>query len=142
MTPTSHDPTHDGGSRPGAPEAHGEARLRLGAGAATPGELDGAWWPRSRDLTAELPALAAALTGRLGQVGRVAYAMAAWEPAPRGIVVSGRRLRLDGFRTQDDDVVDVLGMDRERLRLLVIPPAADPAAAAVALEWAGGSATD
>ncbi|MFI8454319.1 DUF5994 family protein [Kitasatospora sp. NPDC085464] len=35
------------------------ARLSLTPGGVRPGRLDGAWWPRSRDLLLELPALAA-----------------------------------------------------------------------------------
>ena len=43
-------------------------RLRLRPKALTTGYVDGAWWPRSRDLAAELPALLAVPAVRLGGV--------------------------------------------------------------------------
>jgi hypothetical protein len=36
-----------------------------------PALLDGAWWPRSRDLHAELPALAAVLDPLWGRITRI-----------------------------------------------------------------------
>ncbi|HEX6356711.1 DUF5994 family protein [Actinophytocola sp.] len=36
------------------------------------GYVDGAWWPRSRDPAAELPALSEALAARLGVINRLA----------------------------------------------------------------------
>ncbi|HVW42390.1 MAG TPA: DUF5994 family protein, partial [Amycolatopsis sp.] len=39
-------------------------RLRLKPKAPTTGYVDGAWWPRPRDLSAELPALLAVLAVR------------------------------------------------------------------------------
>jgi len=43
------------------------ARLELKPDAPTTGYVDGGWWPRSRKLEAELPALVAALGQRLGR---------------------------------------------------------------------------
>ncbi|MFS8102185.1 DUF5994 family protein [Lentzea alba] len=40
--------------------------------------VDGAWWPRSSDLAAELPPLIAALAGRLGRATRVTFNLTAW----------------------------------------------------------------
>lgn len=96
-------------------------RLRLKPKGSLAGYVDGGWWPRSRDLAVELPALARVLAVRLGAVSRVAFAMAAWNPAPRQITVDGRTVRMEGFRTQDDDIVHVSGPDRQRITLLVIP---------------------
>ncbi|WP_157984939.1 DUF5994 family protein [Lentzea terrae] len=39
---------------------------------------DGAWWPRSSDLAAELPPLIAALAGRLGRATQVTFNLTAW----------------------------------------------------------------
>ncbi len=44
------------------------ARLSLTPKTTLAGQLDGAWWPRSRDLEAELPALAAALDETWGRI--------------------------------------------------------------------------
>lgn len=52
-------------SAPGVPVAAGQdpspVRLQLKPEGPTTGFVDGAWWPRSRDLAAELPSLATAL---------------------------------------------------------------------------------
>jgi hypothetical protein len=103
-------------------------RLRLKPKAPTTGYVDGAWWPRSRDLAAELPALAEVLAVRLGSIRRVAYAMTAWNTAPRRTEVDGHTVRLEGFHSQDEHVVDVIGADRQRLSLLVVPPETTDAA--------------
>jgi len=58
-------------------------RLRLKPEAPTTGYVDGAWWPHSRDLTAELPTLLPALTDRLGRIEHVTYSLTTWPPAPR-----------------------------------------------------------
>jgi hypothetical protein len=104
-------------------------RLTLKPQAPATGYVDGAWWPRSRDLSTELPSLLAALAIRLGGVQRVSYNLATWDPAPRRLDVNGRQLRLGGFHTQHAHTVDVIGANGARLTLLVLPPGADPDAA-------------
>jgi hypothetical protein len=42
-----------------------DVRLRVKPAAPRSGHLDGSWWPRSRDLAAELPTSPAAVTNRL-----------------------------------------------------------------------------
>ena len=106
---------------------HREPRLRLKPEAPITGYVDGAWWPRSRDLSAELPALLAALTVRLARIERVSYHLTTWSPARRRLNLDGRIIRLDGFRSQHTDIVTVIGAtDRPRLTLLVVPPETDP----------------
>ena len=63
--------------------------------------FDGAWFPRSRDLVVELPELIAELERRDVRVERFTYALEAWQPVPRKIVVSGRVVRTGGFRSMD-----------------------------------------
>jgi hypothetical protein len=104
-------------------------RLKLKPKAPATGSVDGAWWPRSRDLSIELPALLAVLATRLGGVERVSYNLATWDTVPRRIDVNGRQLRLGGFHAQHAHTVDVIGADGARLTLLVLPPGADPVAA-------------
>jgi hypothetical protein len=104
-------------------------RLRLKPKApTTTGFVDGGWWPRTRNLTAELPALAEVLSVRLGRVTRVAFAIPAWDPAPRRITVDGAVVRLEGFRSQDKHVLYLTGTDGQRISLLVIPPEAGESA--------------
>jgi len=97
-------------------------RLRLRPKALTTGYVDGAWWPRSRDLAAELPALLAVLAVRLGEIPRVSYNLAEWDTAPRRIVVAGNLVRLSGFWSRPVHTVDVVAGDRRRLTLLLVPP--------------------
>ena len=65
-----------------APESQHGLRLRLKPKAPTTGYVDGGW---CRHLAAALPALAEILAVRLGPVTRVAFALAAWDTAPRGV---------------------------------------------------------
>ncbi|ASR36634.1 hypothetical protein BAY61_18330 [Prauserella marina] len=104
-------------------------RLRLKPKAPTTGYVDGAWWPRSRDLAAELPALLAVLAIRPGRIERVTYNLTMWEPAARRLTIEGRTVRLEGFRSQHPDTVTVTGQGRQRLTLLVVAPETTPASA-------------
>lgn len=97
-------------------------RLRLKPEAPATGYIDGAWWPRSRNLTTELPSLAEGLAVRLGRVVRVAYALSAWDTAPRRFEVDGYQVRLEGFTYQDQNIIHVTDTNRGRISLLVIPP--------------------
>jgi hypothetical protein len=99
-------------------------RLKLKPVVPPADRLDGAWWPRSRDVATEVPALAEALATRLGQITGVAFAISAWNPAPPRIDVDGHLVRLEGVDEHDENVVRVSGPDRQRLRLLVVPPEA------------------
>ena len=114
-----------------------QLRLRLKPQGPTTGYVDGGWWPRSRDLAAELPALAAVLAVRLGVVHRVVFAMAAWGATPCRVEIDGWRVRLEGFRFQDKDIVHVIGLDGRRVTLLVVPPEATDAAGHDAMMAAG-----
>lgn len=112
------------------------ARLRLKPKAPVTGFVDGGWWPRSRDLPTELPALAAVLAIRLGPVESVSYNLDDWRPAPRKITIDGAIVRLAGYRSQRRATVDVLGA-RQRLTLLVVPPETMPQPAHAALMASG-----
>lgn len=101
-------------------------RLRLKPKAPTSGHVDGAWWPRSADLTHELPDLLAVLSVRLGSVERVLYNLAEWADVPPHLTTAGRRVRLDGYRMQPPNTLQVLGVGRDRILLLVVPPHAEP----------------
>ncbi|SDP96051.1 DUF5994 family protein [Lentzea jiangxiensis] len=104
-------------------------RLRLRPKALTTGHVDGAWWPRSRDLAAELPALLAVLAVRLGDIPRMSYNLTEWDTAPRQIAADGLRVRLNGFWSRPAHTVDLIASDRRRLTLLLVPPDTEPSAA-------------
>ena len=107
----------------------GDLRLDLKPEGSTTGFVDGAWWPYSTELATEVPALLAAITGRLGSIERVSYNLAGWASASRRVDAGGIRVRLDGFRTRPPDTIDVSGVNDHRVTLLVIPPTTDQAAA-------------
>jgi uncharacterized protein DUF5994 len=96
-------------------------RLRLKPKAPTEGWVDGGWWPRSRDLAAELPGLLAVLAVRLGRIERVSFHLGDWGPTGGKISCGVGEVRLGGYRTQRADTVDVLAAG-SRVTLLVVPP--------------------
>ena len=125
----------------GSTLCHGEdsrepLRLRLKPKAPTTGWVDGGWWPRSRDLAAELPGLLAVLAVRLGCIERVSYHLGEWAPAVGKINCRGGVVRLGGYRAQRADTVDVVAAS-QRITLLVVPPEASAQAAHAALMAAG-----
>lgn len=108
-----------------APPVH-TPRLRLKPKAPESGYVDGAWWPHSEDLKAELPDLLSVLSVRLGPIGRVIYNLNEWAKPPAKFATGGRTVRLDGYSLQPVKTVEALGLNRTKIVLLVISPQADP----------------
>jgi hypothetical protein len=103
--------------------------------------VDGAWWPRSRSLSEELPGLVRELHRRGIRVTRATYNPDAWETAPRRLAADDRTIRLGWFRSIDPQLLDLTGdTTRGRLDLLVVPPDAEPAAARQAFNAASDRA--
>ena len=100
-------------------------RLRLKPKAPQSGYVDGAWWPWSDDLANELPDLLAVLSVRLGRIERVMYHLGEWATAPAKATFGKRVVRLDGYRRQPINTLEVRGVNRERILLLVVPPNTD-----------------
>jgi hypothetical protein len=116
------------------------ARVSFRQPVITEAHIDAAWWPRSHDLAAELPALLDVLWTASRNVNRVSFAKEAWLPTPRRLSIEGREVRLGGFIHQDPALIslrDARGNDR--LDVLVIPPETDPAIAGNAMDAAGRS---
>ena len=101
-------------------------RLRLKPKGRISGYVDGAWWPHSDDLAEQLPDLLAVLSVRLGRIDRVLFNINEWATPPRKLFTGGRAVRLDGYQRQPINTVEVLGVDRNRIALLVVPPNTDP----------------
>ncbi len=108
----------------------GPARLSLTPQTALAGLLDGAWWPSTRDLTAELPLLAAALAGPWGRITRISVNPTRWPVIPHKVAVAGHTLHVGWFTEQDPDKLILLSGTTGRWDLLVVPPETSPAAAA------------
>lgn len=110
----------------------GTALLRLTTTHERRSILDGAWWPRSRNLAAELPGLVSALTERLGPITRIGLDSAAWDEMPTRVTVDDRVVHIDVFSVGDDTALVTRG-DQDHFSLLVIPPDTPPEAARVAM---------
>ncbi|MFF4578131.1 DUF5994 family protein [Streptomyces sp. NPDC001389] len=104
----------------------GAAVLRLETTQSREGLLDGAWWPRTRDIGTELPALIRVLTGHLGPITRVGVDASAWNGIPTRLVIDGQVVHLDSAPVGDDTVLVTRGRN-DHFALLVVPP--DTAAA-------------
>jgi len=95
--------------------------------------LDGAWWPHSMSLVAEIPPLFAELKRRGRHVSRVGYNRVLWETAPRKIRGVKGNIGLGWFSRMDPHLVSLTGSMGERLELLVVPPETSPESAARAM---------
>ncbi|WP_326772638.1 DUF5994 family protein [Streptomyces sp. NBC_01445] len=93
-------------------------------------QLDGAWWPYSRDLSTELPPLVEALEGRLGRITRAMVNPTRWPVVPHKVPISGHTVHMGWFTELDPDKLILLSYTVGRFDLLVIPPGTEPAAAA------------
>jgi hypothetical protein len=120
--------------------AHSALRLSLNPMLDRSGTVDGAWWPRTRDAAAELPALISAVDERLGRaVLRVGLYRDAWDHIPRRIPARGRQVRVGWFRSADSHLVTLSIAGTSPITLLIIPPdtANGPAMAALTHAAAG-----
>ncbi|MER6253440.1 DUF5994 family protein [Streptomyces sp. NPDC001584] len=99
----------------------GTALLRLETTRSREGLLDGAWWPRTRDIEAELPALISVLTEHLGPITRVGVDASAWNGLPTRMVIDDQVVHLDSDPVGDDTVLITRGHN-DHFVLLVVPP--------------------
>jgi hypothetical protein len=103
-----------------------------------PRPIDGAWWPRSYDLVAELPRLLAGLPRAWGHVTGVTVSGAKWFAMPGRMLVSNQVVRLRRSLTASaPHTIVLLAPGRGRWDLLVVAPdtpaeAAEPLMAAAA----------
>ncbi|MFF4570463.1 DUF5994 family protein [Streptomyces sp. NPDC001410] len=106
-------------------------RLVLAPADTAPALIDGAWWPRSRDLKAELPVLIEVLDPLWGRITRVTVNPAFWPVIPRKVPVHGHVVHVGWFDAeQDPHKLLLLSYTVGRWDLLVIPPETEPVTAA------------
>ncbi|WP_405922928.1 DUF5994 family protein [Streptomyces sp. NBC_00035] len=121
----------DGPAVADRPPPSSPLRLMLAPADTTPALIDGAWWPRSRDLAAELPALTAVLDPLWGRITHVTVNPTFWPVVPRRVPVHGHVVRVGWFKAeQDPHKLLLLSYTAGRWDLLVIPPETSPATAA------------
>ncbi|MEY9940870.1 DUF5994 family protein [Streptacidiphilus sp. MAP5-3] len=102
------------------------------------GMFDGAWWPRTNHVSAELPDLITALTAHLGRIVRVGLETAAWDAAPRTVTVNGLVVRISWF-TGGNRTINVTRGFQDHFLLLVVPPGTDTRTASAAMIQASAS---
>jgi hypothetical protein len=133
---TSHRPS---AARTPTPEPSGEARISLRQPVTEAGYIDAAWWPRSRHLDAELPALFDVLWTAYRDVDRVSYNLPFWKPTPRRMHIDDRVVHVRGYHVQDPLVLTVYDSSGdEHIDILVVRPEAGAAFAERVLRLAGG----
>ncbi|MFD5914994.1 DUF5994 family protein [Streptomyces massasporeus] len=135
MATISHPPTTEADDRLSSLSP----RLSLAPTDSAPALLDGAWWPRSRDLEAELPSLTAVLDPLWGRITRVTVNPTQWPVIPRKVPVAGHVVNVGCFRDeQDPHELLLLSYHVGRWNLLVVPPQTAPDSAA----WLMAAASD
>ncbi|WTW95873.1 DUF5994 family protein [Streptomycetaceae bacterium NBC_01309] len=105
------------------------ARVALTPPGKAVGRLDGAWWPRSRDLARELPSLVRAMED-VGVITRATVNPALWQSVPRRVPASGRLVKV-GWFTDEQDLHEIMLLSHRagRWELLVVPPETAPSTA-------------
>ena len=86
------------------------------------GELDGGWWPRSRDIDVELADLVEHFPAIIGRVYRALYSRPDWDTQPRSVRVARGRLKTGSFPGDDTHMIVLSTSTQTSLRLLVVPP--------------------
>lgn len=117
-------------------------RLRLNPTLSGWGALDGGWWPRSRDVGAELPGLIAGLDARFGVIIRVMLNMDVWDDHPRRFAAGPRRIHMGWYHTMAADRIYLINTHGQRFVLAVVAPEATPESARTAMTMAAGSHTN
>lgn len=115
-------------------------RLALKPEGVPAGLLDGAWWPHSRNLLRELPALTDVLDPLWGPITHITVNPAHWPVIPRKVPVSGHVVKAGSFKAEQDRHHLLLHSSHGgNWSLLVIPPQATADAAARLMAAASGT---
>lgn len=87
------------------------------------GSVDGAWWPSSTNLGAELPDVLAVLGSRIGEVRRVVYDPSIWPITPTRIIRRGVAIAVDPYNLVTSETIYLIGTHSRDAVLFVVPPA-------------------
>ncbi|WP_037819072.1 DUF5994 family protein [Streptomyces sp. NRRL B-3229] len=103
--------------------SHPLLRLRLAPRGAMPRPIDGAWWPRSYDLLAELPQLLAGLPREWGHITSITVNGTTWSAVPGRMLVSNQVVQLHRTLTASAaHTIVLLAPGQGRWDLMVVPP--------------------
>ncbi|WP_330305957.1 MULTISPECIES: DUF5994 family protein [unclassified Streptomyces] len=122
--------------------SHPLLRLRLAPRGGLPHPIDGAWWPHSYDLLAELPRLLAGLPRAWGHISSVTVNGATWAATPGRMLVFNQVVRLSrSTAASAPHTVCLLAPSRGRWDLLVVPPGTPRSTAEPLMAAAAGGDT-
>jgi hypothetical protein len=121
------------------PTSPSTARLHLDAHRSSARTVDGAWWPRSRNVEAEVTQLVIGAQAELGQIDRVLLNVTEWPDHPRKLEANGQVIRL-GFFSSAAHLATLVRRNGDDVVLLLVPPTASDADAAAAIARAVDSA--
>lgn len=112
---------------PPAGDPPAPARVRLKAPSEHPGMVNGAWWPRTRDLTRELPPLIAALDPVWGRIYHITVQRDMWPQIPGKVPTGEHVVRVGWYEAEQDpnDICLITLRGGARWDLLVVPPELD-----------------
>ncbi|WP_408632650.1 DUF5994 family protein [Mycobacterium saskatchewanense] len=105
-----------------SPAPSGTTRLALCGRDNTSGAVDGAWWPKSLDLSSELPDLLTVFGLWIGTVHRVVYDPSGWLPAPTRIIRRTEMVSLNPYRLVFSDTIYLAGTHSRNAALFVLSP--------------------
>jgi hypothetical protein len=97
-------------------------RLTLCERDLTEAAVDGVWWPKSLDLSLELPDLVTVFNLWVGRVRRVVYDPTAWLPAPPRVIRRNEMVSLDPYRLVFSDTIYLKGTRSRDAVLFVLSP--------------------
>ncbi|TQJ85520.1 DUF5994 family protein [Streptomyces sp. SLBN-31] len=118
-------------------------RLRLAPHGDVPRSIDGAWWPRSYDLLAELPSLLAGLPRMWGHITSVTVNGALWPMTPGRMLVSNEVVRVcRTLAASAPHTIVLLAPGQGRWDLLVVPPDTTEEAASPLMAAAAGTSLE
>jgi len=103
------------------PPRRGPLRLSLAAGAGR-NRLDGAWWPRTRDLVVELADLVDHFPEGTARIVGASCSTADWDRPPRRVAVAGGHVQVGALPHDDLHLTRLTLADRTVLQVLVVPP--------------------
>ncbi|MFT9485733.1 DUF5994 family protein [Mycobacteroides abscessus] len=86
------------------------------------GYADGAWCPRSKDLSVEVLPLLTRLSLDLGPIDRITYRAGEWAPSSRRVLFLNRLVHLGWSLLQPASTISVRGTNGAHLTLLIVPP--------------------
>jgi hypothetical protein len=107
---------------PASPRRAKAPRLAFCARSTARGGVDGAWWPSSTNLSAQLPDLVSVLGLTIGEVRRVVYDPSTWPPTPPRIIKGSNAISVDPYPLVASDTIYLIGTHARDAVLYVIPP--------------------